>query len=65
MKPTRRSQPYRVGARSPGAALTAMTKGRTAGGLNPKDAERAAFLTNAGRSARAGRKPRVHRKPRG
>jgi len=63
MKPTRMTQPYRAGARMPGAALLAMAKGTTAGGANPKDAERAAFMVDAAKKA-SGRKHRVHRKPR-
>lgn len=66
MKPTRKTQPFRVGPRMPGASLTAMTRGRTFGGMNSQDAKRAAFLVDAGkRKGRAVRKPRVHRKPRG
>lgn len=66
MKPTRRTQPYRVGPRSPGASLTAMTRGKAFGGMNPQDIKRAAYLVDAGkRKGRAARKPRVHRKPRG
>lgn len=65
MKPTRRTQPYRQGARHPGAALTAMLKGRTTGGWNPKDVERVKMLTRAGgRPKRAARPPRPQRPPR-
>lgn len=39
---TRKTQPYRKGARVPGAALSAMLKGRTAGGYNPQDSQRQA-----------------------
>ena len=35
MIPTRRAQPYRQGAREPGAALQAMLRGTTANGVNP------------------------------
>lgn len=35
MKPTRTSQPYRKGARQPGPALSAMTKGAPAFLPNP------------------------------
>lgn len=42
MKPTRQTQPYRQGAREPGAALTAMTKGTTLYGANPADTTRTA-----------------------
>jgi hypothetical protein len=40
---TRRQQPYRkgLGTRLPGAVKDAMTRGRTAGGLNPMDNKRA------------------------
>lgn len=66
MKPTRKTQPFRVGPRMPGASLTAMSRGKTFGGANPQDAQRAAFLVSAGkRRGRAARKPRVPRKPRG
>lgn len=40
MKPTRATQPYRRGARMPGAALTAMLRGRSGAGWNPMDAQR-------------------------
>ena len=65
MKPTRQTQPYRQGARHPGPALNAMLRGRTFGGWNPKDVERAAFLRRAAvrpkrptRPARPGRPQR-------
>lgn len=41
VKPSRRTQPYRKGARMPGEALAAMTRGRQAGILNPADQRRA------------------------
>jgi phage tail tape-measure protein len=45
---SRRTQPYRKGqARMPGPALTAMLRGRTAGGFNPADITRGAFLAKA------------------
>jgi len=48
---SRRTQPYRKGPRQPGQALTAMLKGRTASGFNPKDIERnVQKLTRAGAS---------------
>ena len=59
MKPTRRTQPYRQGARHPGTALTMMLRGRTTGGWNPKDIERTKFLMRAGK--RASRRPRPQR----
>jgi len=40
MKSTRRSQPYRKGARHPGAALTAMLRGKPTFLPNPQDASR-------------------------
>lgn len=63
---TRMTQPYRRGSsgRNPGAALTAMLKGRTAGGYNPQDQVRAnaKLLT---RGAKAKRRPdRPDRPPR-
>ena len=63
VKPSRRAQPYRAtGARHPSGALTAMLRGRTMGGYNPKDLERnTALLT---RKRRAGRGPRPPRTPR-
>ena len=65
MKPTRTTQPYRKGARHPGAALTAMLRGRTMGGWNPKDTERAQFLVRAGgRRKRPARPQRPARPPR-
>jgi hypothetical protein len=62
VKPSRRTQPYRAGARHPGGALTAMTRGRTFGGYNPKDLERrVAMLTRKRRDKRGPRQPRVPR----
>jgi hypothetical protein len=64
VKPTRLTQPYRLGSinRHPGAALTAMTKGRTLSGFNPQDIRRAAFLMGAGKQAsRMKRPPRTPR----
>jgi hypothetical protein len=49
VKPTRTTQPYRTGARHPGPALTAMLKGRTTSGWNPKDVERVQLLMRAGK----------------
>ena len=40
MRPTRRTQPYRRGARAPGQALAAMLRGRTLYGHNPMDLRR-------------------------
>lgn len=40
MKSTRRTQPYRKGARQPGATLTAMRRGRSLYGTNPMDNHR-------------------------
>jgi hypothetical protein len=63
MRPTRRSQPYRAGAREPGPALTAMLRGRTAQGHNPIDlVRRTQTLMRAARAP--GRKARQPRKPR-
>lgn len=59
MKPTRATQPYRRGARAPGAALTAMLKGRTAAGWNPIDTQRAMILS--GKRRRPGRPQRPKR----
>jgi hypothetical protein len=65
VKPTRSTQPYRSGPRQPGAALTAMLKGRTAGGQNPADTTRAAALIAAGkRTKRPARPVRPQRPPR-
>jgi hypothetical protein len=65
MKPTRQTQPYRQGARHPGAALQNMLRGRTTGGWNPKDLERLKMLQNAGKRAqRPSRAPRPQRPPR-
>ena len=64
MKPTRKTQPYRQGPRSPGQALNAMTRGRTAGGMNPADVKRAGFLIAAGKQAQSGRVARPKRAPR-
>lgn len=64
MKPTRKTQPYRKGARQPGAALDAMRRGATAGGLNPMDVQRLAHLIAAGRRRKAGRPERPDRGPR-
>jgi len=65
VKPDRRTQPFRRGARQPGPPLTAMLRGRTSSGWNPKDIERAAMLVKAGKSRqRPTRPPRVQRPPR-
>lgn len=62
MKPSRRAQPYRVGARQPSDALRAMLRGRTTGGYNPKDLERrVSLLTRKRRSQRGPRTPRTPR----
>jgi hypothetical protein len=68
---SRLTQPYRKGARNPGPALTAMTRGRSFGGGNPKDLERSVQrLISAGmgktsaRPARPARPPRPQRPPR-
>jgi hypothetical protein len=63
VRPTRQTQPYRKGAREPGAALTAMTRGRTASGYHPKDVERE-MLVQAGRKTRKKRPDRPARPPR-
>jgi hypothetical protein len=48
---SRRVQPYRKGAREPGAALTAMTRGRDFQGGNPQDAvRRVQMLMRAGKA---------------
>ena len=57
------AQPYARGARQPSLALTAMLKGRTAGGLNPQDVLRQASK-RAKRPARAKRAARPARPPR-
>jgi hypothetical protein len=62
---SRRAQPYRKGnpLRVPGAALTAMTRGRSASGWNPKDLERnMQMLSKASkRPGRPARPPRPKR----
>lgn len=67
---SRASQPYRKGSslRLPGMALTAMKRGRTATGFNPKDMERNMALirrvkarTRPERPARPERPPRPAR----
>lgn len=57
------SQPYRKkGMRPPGAALNSMTKGRTAGGFNPMDAQRDVHaLTTAKRRKRPERPERMEK----
>jgi hypothetical protein len=62
---TRRSQPFRQGARVPGAALDAMKRGRSASGSNPQDTVRA-FLTAAKKRGqkRPDRPARPERPPR-
>lgn len=52
-------QPYARGARAPGAALTSMLRGRTAGGYNPQDAMRS--LQTLKKAAAAKRPPRPDR----
>jgi hypothetical protein len=66
VKPTRQTQPHRRGARQPGLALDAMTKGRTSGGINPMDLSRAAqrmqkMLKPGGRPHRPARPERPGR----
>jgi hypothetical protein len=58
---TRRTQPYRQGARNPGAALQAMTRGSDFQGGNPMDSQRAVQrLVQAGQQVQA-RKARAAR----
>lgn len=57
MKSTRQTQPYRKGARVPGPALTAMLRGRTTGGWNPIDSQRAMFLTGERRRPKRPQRP--------
>jgi hypothetical protein len=65
VKPTRATQPYRKGARTPGPALTAMLKGRAANGTNSADVKRAGYLVAAGkRHKRPDRPQRPARPPR-
>lgn len=55
---SRRQQPYRKGARNPGPALTAMTRGRTFSGFNPQDAQRnVQRLVKAGKGQQRGARP--------
>jgi len=62
VKPTRKTQPYRTGARQPSDALRAMLRGRTFGGYNPKDIERRVqMLTRKRRDQRGPRAPRTPR----
>jgi hypothetical protein len=64
---SRRSQPYRKGSslRLPGMALTAMKRGRTAAGFNPKDIERdVAMVQRVKARARPQRPARPDRPPR-
>jgi len=62
MRATRKTQPYRKGARVPTDALRAMVKGRTAGGANPADVSRMAQqLATAGESRGSARPPRPAR----
>lgn len=63
MKPTRSTQPYRRGARSPGAALTAMLKGRTSAGWNPIDAQRDAQNVKALTTRRRPQRPARPKRP--
>lgn len=64
MRPTRATQPYRKGPRQPGAALTAMLRGRTAGGHNPADVSRVAMLMRAKGKTKRRRPQRPERPPR-
>jgi hypothetical protein len=43
MKPTRKTQPYRKGPRTPGIVLTNMKRGRTLFGQHPSDGARKAM----------------------
>lgn len=64
---SRSAQPYKRGSalRLPGGALSAMLKGRSASGWNPKDIERAVQqLTSAAPGSRTSRPPRATRPPR-
>jgi hypothetical protein len=58
MKPTRTSQPYRAGPRSPSPTLAAMLKGSTAHGHNPMNPHRRALKMAAKR--RKARKTRFY-----
>lgn len=59
------AQPYRAGkGREPGAALTAMLKGRTAGGHNPQDIVRRTQVLMRASKKRTGRPARPKRPPR-
>jgi hypothetical protein len=62
----REAQPYRKGPREPGPALTAMLKGRTSSGFNPKDIERnVQRLVRAGQARKRPERPsRPERPPR-
>lgn len=65
MKPTRRTQPLRKGLRQRSQALTNAQAGRTAGGYNPKDAERglAGALRGTGGAQAPGQMPQKIRRP--
>jgi hypothetical protein len=64
MRATRTTQPYRKGlARAPGAALTAMLKGRTTTGYNPADAKRAAALIAAAKRHKRPARPQRPKRP--
>lgn len=63
MKPTRATQPYRQGARTPGPALTAMLKGRSAGGMNSADVKRAGYLIAAGKRHKRPDRPQRPQRP--
>jgi hypothetical protein len=58
VKATRRTQPYRKGARQPGAALMAMLRGRSLTGYNPADITRMASSRARARPERRARPPR-------
>jgi hypothetical protein len=55
MRATRLTQPYRRGSRSPGLALSNMTRGRSAYGANPQDLTRA--VQRLMRAGKAGKRP--------
>jgi hypothetical protein len=64
MRSSRQTQPYRRGnARAPGAALTAMLKGRTTTGYNPADAQRAAALIAAAKRHKRPTRPQRPKRP--
>jgi hypothetical protein len=63
---SRRAQPYRKGSnlRVPGAALTAMRRGRTAAGYNPADLQRnVQMLMRAGKGGKRPQRPTRPQRP--